>query len=114
MPVSTPKIISVLAAFTILSTSCNFIAPTTEPEVAPTIVSQNGLPATEADVPRVTLEETLAAIQSGEAIVVDVRPPEDYQANHIVGAISIPLPEIETSPNSLDLDKDQWIITYCT
>ncbi|HJS17139.1 MAG TPA: rhodanese-like domain-containing protein, partial [Anaerolineales bacterium] len=74
----------------------------------------DGLPATEAEVSRVSLEETLAALQSGEAIVVDVRGSDAYQASHVAGAISIPLGEIETNPSGLDLDKDQWIITYCT
>jgi 3-mercaptopyruvate sulfurtransferase SseA len=103
------RILSIAAGLVFLVASCS---PATTSELATT--SQDGVPASEAAVPRVSLEETLAALESGEAIVVDVRGPEAYQASHIAGAISVPLGEIETNPNGLDLDKDQWIITYCT
>lgn len=105
-----------------LATSCSTSTPTQElaPLPAVTLVqetpaaSQNGLPGTEAEVPRVTVDETVAAIQNGEAVLVDVRSPQAYQAGHIPGALSIPLGEIETNPQGLSLDKEQWIITYCT
>ncbi len=71
------------------------------------------LPQTDADVPRASLQDTLAALESGEAVIVDVRSVESYEASHIAGAISIPLGEIQTDPSGLSLDKDQWIITYC-
>ena len=61
-----------------------------------------------------SLEESIAAMQSGEAVIVDVRSAQAYQASHIPGAVSIPLGEIETNPTGLNLDKDKWIITYCT
>lgn len=80
----------------------------------PTPAGPSQAPLSEADVPRVSVEEAAAAIQSGEAVVVDVRSTEAYQAGHIPGALSIPLLEIETNPTGLTLDKGQWIITYCT
>ena len=119
------KMFSVLAALTILVVACTPSTPAAEPTVASAIVptaviapssapSSNGLPQTEADVPRVSVEEAAAAIQSGDAIVVDVRSAQAYQASHIPGALSVPLFDIETDPTSLKLDKDKWIITYCT
>ncbi len=72
------------------------------------------LPATEAEVPRVTPERAKAAFDSGKAIIVDVRSAQAYAASHITGASYIPLADIETNPDGLNLDKDQWIITYCT
>ena len=98
------KVIFILALITLVLASCSSTASTQAPEV----------PLTEAEVPRVSLEEALTAIQSGAAVVVDVRSPEAYAASHIAGAISVPLDEIENNPAGLDLDKDQWIITYCT
>lgn len=109
------KLFLIMAVLALTIASCNPAASTEEPQFAPTaIIEQNGIPRTEAEVPRVSLEETLAAIQSGKAVVVDVRSAEAYAASHIAGAISIPLSEIETNPTGLELDKDQWIITYCT
>jgi 3-mercaptopyruvate sulfurtransferase SseA len=89
-------------------------APAPEASAGPASTSVSTLPRTEAEVPRVSLEEARAAVESGEAIVVDVRSAEAYATSHVAGAIHIDLNEIEANPADLDLDKDQWIITYCT
>ncbi len=103
------------------STPATQIEPPTQPTSAATrAISQASpqspakLPATEAEVPRVSLEDARAAIESGDAIVVDVRSDAAYAVSHIPGAINIPLGEIESNPTGLNLDKDRWIITYCT
>ena len=72
------------------------------------------VPQTEDAVPRVTIEEAKSAFDNGKAIIVDVRSAESYAAGHAAGAISIPLAEFENNIEDLSLDKDQWIITYCT
>jgi hypothetical protein len=89
-------------------------APTQIIEPVPTQPQNNNLPQTEGEVPRVTVEVAKAAVDSGAAIIVDVRSPAAYEHNHVAGAISIPLGAIELDPTNLKLDKDQWIITYCT
>jgi 3-mercaptopyruvate sulfurtransferase SseA len=71
-------------------------------------------PQTEDAVPRVTVEEAKSAFDNGKAIIVDVRSAESYAAGHAAGAISIPLTNFENNIEDLSLDKDQWIITYCT
>jgi 3-mercaptopyruvate sulfurtransferase SseA len=73
-----------------------------------------GLPQTQDDVPRVSPPDALAALESGEAVIVDVRSAQSYAAQHIQGALSIPLDAIEQDPTSVPIDKDKWIITYCT
>lgn len=104
-----------IAAF--VATSCR--AQPTQLPAAPTSLSEpastpSGPLLTEAEVPRVSLEEAQAALESGSAVIVDVRAPAAYEASHIAGAINIPLGEIERNPAGLALGKDQWIITYCT
>ena len=64
------------------------------------------------EIERVSLDETKAAMDAGTAVVVDVRSAEAYQGGHIAGAINIPLGELESRLG--ELDKAQWIITYCT
>jgi predicted sulfurtransferase len=119
-----------LLAVTILAfamQACNTTSPTTEPELAPTqklvatqiiepvfTPSQAALPQSEDAVPRVSVEEAKAALESGAAIIVDVRSSGAYEASHIPGAINIRLEEFETNPTNLKLGKEQWIITYCT
>ena len=114
----------IILAFTVQACGA---APTTEPELIPTQIPpstqiiepvstqpQADLPESEAAVPRVTVEEAKAALESGAAIIVDVRSAEAYEASRIPGAINIPLEEFEANPTDLKLDKEQWIITYCT
>ncbi|MBI5963164.1 MAG: rhodanese-like domain-containing protein [Chloroflexi bacterium] len=111
-----------LLLFTI--SACNAAASQTEPTIQaypnepypnPTPTQRlTNLPLTEAGVPRVSAEEAKAAFDSGQAIIVDVRNVESFAENRIAGAISIPLANIENNPADSSLDKDQWIITYCT
>jgi hypothetical protein len=125
------KIFFAVLIFLFVISACNFVAPTQPPQITPTaivaspspastviveptLVATPKLPLTEADVPRVPVDQAKAAFDSGMAIIVDVRTPQAYEANHIKGAISIPLGEIELNPTGLNLDKNKWIITYCT
>jgi rhodanese-related sulfurtransferase len=59
----------------------------------------------------VSREELLERVSQGRAIVVDVRPPEEYRAGHIPGAISIPLEKLSRSTPKLSARKE--VIAYC-
>ena len=119
------KLVLSVSVLILATLACNFVAPTPQPAIppthsAPTVIVEPtssprlDLPRDEAGVPRVSVEQAKAALDSGAAIIVDVRPEQSYALEHIAGSISIPLAEIETDPTSLKLDKKQWIITYCT
>lgn len=56
-------------------------------------------------------DELLRLARSGEVVVLDVRPPEEYAAGHIPGAISIPIDEL--AARLADLPMDQQIVAYC-
>ncbi len=62
-------------------------------------------------VEAVSREELLERIRSGDAVVVDVRPAEEYEAGHIAGAISLPLAEIEVRLAGLPPAVE--IVAYC-
>jgi Rhodanese-like domain len=64
------------------------------------------------EIARVSLDEARSALDSGTAILLDVRSAEAYAAQHIEGAISIPSTEIESRLS--ELDSRAWIIPYCT
>ena len=116
------KKISISLAITILmlaALACNAVLPPKEPLTAATAPSFStpaigGIPQTEDDIPRVSVVDAKAALENGEAIFVDVRSQGSYAAMHIAGAVSLPLEVIEADPAGVPLDKDQWIITYCT
>ena len=59
----------------------------------------------------VTGKELLRRAQSGELILIDVRPLEEYNAGHIKGAISIPLDKLENELGGLK--KNKLIVAYC-
>lgn len=64
-----------------------------------------------ADIDGVDRDELLHRARTGEVTLLDVRPPEEYAAGHIAGAVSIPLDEL---PDRLaELPPDQEIVAYC-
>ena len=118
------KTLLVISLPLLLATAaCNSALPQTESTTEPAIQAistqpqtqgQADLPQTEDDVPRITVEEAKLAHDNGEAVIVDVRSSESYAAGHAAGAINIPLDQFENHIETLSLDKNQWIITYCT
>lgn len=55
--------------------------------------------------------ELTALLKSGEALVLDVRPPEEYEAGHIPGAVNIP---IQSLPQRLtELPRGKEVVAYC-
>lgn len=63
------------------------------------------------DVDAIGRDELIARMRSGEAVLVDVRPSEEFQAGHIEGARSIPLEELED--RLAELPSDREVIAYC-
>ncbi len=55
--------------------------------------------------------ELLNRVRDGLATVLDVRPPEEYAAGHVPGAVNIPLAELERRLE--ELNQDQEIVAYC-
>jgi rhodanese-related sulfurtransferase len=55
--------------------------------------------------------ELLKRVRQGLVTVLDVRPPEEYDAGHVPGAINIPLKDLEEHLE--DLPHQQDIVAYC-
>lgn len=113
------------------SLACNALLPQSEPTSVPTPVQTQiliptqmtepvatqppaNLPETDAEVSRVPADQAKAAFDSGDAVIVDVRGADAYARSHITGALEVSLSAIQTDPANLPLDKNKWIITYCT
>jgi rhodanese-related sulfurtransferase len=56
-------------------------------------------------------DDLLRRARAGDVVVLDVRPPEEYAAGHIAGALSLPLAEIERRLAELPYHKE--IVAYC-
>lgn len=63
------------------------------------------------EVEAIGRDELIARMRRGEIELVDVRPPEEFEAGHIDGARSIPLDELEQHLE--DLPADREVIAYC-
>lgn len=59
----------------------------------------------------VPAEELLDRARKGLVIVLDVRPPDEYAAGHIAGAVNVPLAELEKHLRKLKPKKE--IVAYC-
>lgn len=68
--------------------------------------------AVEGNYKTISLEEVKTLIDNKEAILLDVRNPEELKADgYILGSKNIPLGELEARMN--ELDKDAKYITFC-
>jgi hydroxyacylglutathione hydrolase len=61
---------------------------------------------------RISVSDLKAALEAGNAVVVDVRGQSAYDAGHIKGAILIPAGEIGNRVN--EIPRGKMIITYCS
>jgi rhodanese-related sulfurtransferase len=63
------------------------------------------------EVDAVGREELIERLRRGDAVLVDVRPREEFEAGHIEGARSIPLDELED--RLAELPTDYEVVAYC-
>ncbi|MHA7136553.1 ArsR/SmtB family transcription factor [Rossellomorea arthrocnemi] len=74
-------------------------------------LSRNEYIGRDETIKSVRLKEIFEEIESGEVILIDVRPQDEYENQHIPGAMSLPVQSIEEYLSSLP--KDKKIIAYC-
>lgn len=63
------------------------------------------------DVDAIGRDELVQRLRAGEIVLVDVRPPEEFDAGHIDGARSIPIDELED--RLAELPDDREVVAYC-
>ena len=59
----------------------------------------------------VTLKELRQLMRQGDVTVLDVRPADEYDAGHIPGALSVPIPELKRRLR--EIPKAREVIAYC-
>lgn len=55
--------------------------------------------------------DLLDRVREGMVCVLDVRPPEEYAAGHVPGAVNVPLKALEA--HLAELDPCQEVVAYC-
>jgi rhodanese-related sulfurtransferase len=63
------------------------------------------------DFHTLTPDQVQARLRRNEALLLDVRPSEEYAAAHIPGAVSIPYNELEE--RLAELPTNKLIVAYC-
>ncbi len=59
----------------------------------------------------VPAREVLERARKGLVVVLDVRPPEEFAAGHLPGAVNIPIHELEKRLK--ELPKRKEVVAYC-
>ena len=57
-------------------------------------------------------DEAMEIYKRNNALLIDVRIPEEYREKHIDGAINIPIYEIDNIKNEI-IDSNKVILLYC-
>ena len=63
------------------------------------------------EVEAISRNELRKRLRGSDVVLVDVRPPEEFGAGHIEGALSIPLDEL--AERLAELPADSEIVAYC-
>jgi rhodanese-related sulfurtransferase/DNA-binding transcriptional ArsR family regulator len=63
------------------------------------------------DLEPIPAEELLERVRKGLVTVVDVRPPEEFAAGHLPGAVNIPVHALEKRLG--ELPKRKEVVAYC-
>ncbi len=63
------------------------------------------------DVEVIGRDELITRLRTGDVVLVDVRPGQEYAAGHIAGARSIPLDELKE--RLAELPADYEVVAYC-
>jgi rhodanese-related sulfurtransferase len=64
-----------------------------------------------SDAEAVEMHELLKRSRSKQVVVLDTRPPNEYAAGHIAGAISVPIDDLQRRLRELPKGKDY--VAYC-
>ncbi len=57
--------------------------------------------------------ETLLSGPPPNALILDVRTPDEYRGSHVPGAINVPHDQISERLSELGTDRDRPMIVYC-
>lgn len=61
----------------------------------------------------INVMEAVSLIKDGQAVLIDVREPDEFKESHIAFAISVPLSALEGGFKMLDIPVDKIILFQC-
>jgi len=63
--------------------------------------------------PRVTASDAVQLINRHDAVVVDIREPNEYATSHIINSRNVPLKELDARAKELARYKEKPVIVAC-
>ena len=69
------------------------------------------MPQGQSPVPEIGPREAAARLQQGEAVVIDVREPAEYEAGHVPGARHIP--QCQLADRLAEVPRDREVVVVC-
>jgi hypothetical protein len=66
----------------------------------------------DADVPRITLEDAKKEYDNGTAVIIDARGEDAFKQEHVKGSLNIPIGSPESRFS--EIPKGKNIIVYCS
>ena len=82
-----------------------------EAQIAELRLAREAIASESADVARIDRETLRRRLRAGEVVLIDVRPPLEYAAAHLPGAISVPTGDLDAFVRSIP--KKLEIVAYC-
>ena len=67
----------------------------------------------EKPVPKLTVEEFDEKRKEKDAVVLDVRTPEEFKAGHVPGAVNIDIADKDFDKKVAALEKDKTYLVHC-
>ncbi len=61
----------------------------------------------------ITVQDAVHKIKNGDAVLIDVREPDEFKAEHIAYALSVPLSTLEGGFQMLNIPKNRAILFQC-
>lgn len=61
----------------------------------------------------ITAHQAEEWLRTGEALLIDVREPDEFKAEHIIYAQSVPLNQVDASIKDMYLPADKKLIMHC-
>lgn len=107
-------IIAILALTLIAAIACTDAAkpPTAVKTTAPAVAETSADDHDGENAPRISLADAKKDFDNKTAVFIDTRSKEQYDAEHILGAINITANTIKTEINKIP--KGKKIIAYCS
>jgi rhodanese-related sulfurtransferase len=97
-----------------LAVAVNGLRPNTIPLISKLPITANRL-SPDSPVKEIPLTEAWEKYETGAALFIDARSPEDFRAGHIKGAVSLPNQAFdEVFPEVVEqIEKSGQLVTYC-